>query len=346
MCMRIKVYLLIFAIGYIFLPFIILEKAFAADIFLGPTPEAMSVASIEANNVCIPGKGFMEEVYNENTLQSDIKKLLEGKNDCDSKCICDVEFNQKYSGNKKRTYFELYGPIQDFPVIRAQGREDLKFYLSTNGTNCTVRAEDPYNILRRNLCPECLGYEGWCKFFKIEIVKSCCCKAVEVGAITRTSICKEVESEANDPSVCQDILPAEYDIPDADLYLPYPMPKVGGCTALESVSESQYQPLETSLDLSAAKLQADAATSLNPLNFTSLTNLVGRLTKANFMNIGAVAMIMYIWAGFLWMTAQGNSERVGKAKLILIWTTLGVVVILASYMLVSFVFRDILQLNV
>lgn len=98
----------------------------------------------------------------------------------------------------------------------------------------------------------------------------------------------------------------------------------------------------TGMDLGA--LQQRAKTELNPLNFESLNNLIGRFTKANMMNVGAVAMAMYIWAGFLWMTASGNSERTTKAKTIMVWTTLGVVVILASYMLVSFVFSNILQL--
>ena len=61
--------------------------------------------------------------------------------------------------------------------------------------------------------------------------------------------------------------------------------------------------------------------------------------------MGAIAMVMYIWAGFLWMTASGNAEKTTKAKGIIVWTSLGVIAMLASYMLVTFVFSSILQIN-
>lgn len=93
-------------------------------------------------------------------------------------------------------------------------------------------------------------------------------------------------------------------------------------------------------------LKQRAATELNPLKFTDPTNIIGRILKVVPMYMGAIAMMMYIWAGVLWMTASGNAERTTKAKVILVWTTLGVVAILASYMLVSFIFNTVLKISV
>jgi uncharacterized membrane protein len=64
------------------------------------------------------------------------------------------------------------------------------------------------------------------------------------------------------------------------------------------------------------------------------------------MFIGSIVLVMYIFGGFLWMTASGNSEQVDKAKKILVWSSLGVVAMLASYVLVTFLFKTVLQLPI
>ena len=54
--------------------------------------------------------------------------------------------------------------------------------------------------------------------------------------------------------------------------------------------------------------------------------------------IGSIALVLYIWAGILWMSSAGNTERVSRARSIMLWTTLGVAVMLGSYVIVTFVF--------
>jgi len=57
--------------------------------------------------------------------------------------------------------------------------------------------------------------------------------------------------------------------------------------------------------------------------------------------IGAFALALFVWAGFLWMTAAGNAERVSKAERIMVWTALGVLMSLGSYVVVSYIFSVI-----
>jgi len=44
---------------------------------------------------------------------------------------------------------------------------------------------------------------------------------------------------------------------------------------------------------------------------------------------------------FLWMTAAGSNEKVQKGKDILIWATVGLVIIFTSYALIRFVLMDV-----
>jgi len=90
----------------------------------------------------------------------------------------------------------------------------------------------------------------------------------------------------------------------------------------------------------AEDLKVDAA-SLNKLGTVEPSQFIGRFIQILLAFIGSISLVLYIVSGFLWMTASGNTEKVTKAKSIMVWTTLGVVVMLASYMLVSFVFKSL-----
>ncbi len=87
-------------------------------------------------------------------------------------------------------------------------------------------------------------------------------------------------------------------------------------------------------------LKGEAAT-LNKLGISNPAQLIGRFINMLLAFIGSISLVLYIVAGFLWMTASGNTEKVTKAKSIMVWTTLGIVVMLASYMLASFLFKSL-----
>lgn len=57
--------------------------------------------------------------------------------------------------------------------------------------------------------------------------------------------------------------------------------------------------------------------------------------------IGIIALLFFIYAGFLWMTAQGKPDVIKKARDIMVWSILGIIVILASYTLLNYVFGSI-----
>lgn len=53
--------------------------------------------------------------------------------------------------------------------------------------------------------------------------------------------------------------------------------------------------------------------------------------------LGLVAVAMLIYAGVLMVTASGNDEQVGKARNIITYAVIGIVIILLSYTIVTFV---------
>lgn len=66
------------------------------------------------------------------------------------------------------------------------------------------------------------------------------------------------------------------------------------------------------------------------------------ITWTNFFLgfLSLVAMIALIYSGFLYVTAAGNDEQTGKAKKIIIWVVIGIMVILLAYALVNTLIED------
>src|SRR3989344_6250368 len=57
--------------------------------------------------------------------------------------------------------------------------------------------------------------------------------------------------------------------------------------------------------------------------------------------LGILAVIIILWGGFIWMTAAGDETKVDKAKKLIISGIVGIVIILAAYIIANFVITTI-----
>lgn len=69
----------------------------------------------------------------------------------------------------------------------------------------------------------------------------------------------------------------------------------------------------------------------------TLEDTIGQIINVILGFLGIIFLVLVIYAGFLWMTAGGNSDKVDKAKSILIQAVIGLVILLAAYAITSFV---------
>lgn len=83
------------------------------------------------------------------------------------------------------------------------------------------------------------------------------------------------------------------------------------------------------------------AKALNQLPYTNAADIIGLVIRGLMMFMGAIMFGLVVYAGFLWMTAQGNGEKIEQAKGIIVWATLGVAVMMVSYVIVNFVFGSL-----
>ena len=58
--------------------------------------------------------------------------------------------------------------------------------------------------------------------------------------------------------------------------------------------------------------------------------------------LGIIAVVIILYAGFLWMTAAGNEDRVSTAKKVMSAGIIGLIIVLAAYGLANFAISNIL----
>jgi len=51
--------------------------------------------------------------------------------------------------------------------------------------------------------------------------------------------------------------------------------------------------------------------------------------------LGALALLMFVVGGIIWLTSGGNQERVARGKKILVGTTVGIIIVMGSFIIVT-----------
>ena len=79
----------------------------------------------------------------------------------------------------------------------------------------------------------------------------------------------------------------------------------------------------------------------NPLSETKITAIVGRAIKAAMGIMGSLALVVFVYGGFRWLTAAGNSEHIEAGTGAMVWATIGIFIIFSSYAILQLVFNAI-----
>lgn len=93
----------------------------------------------------------------------------------------------------------------------------------------------------------------------------------------------------------------------------------------------------------AALAQATTVELSNPLGTADVPLIVGRIVQVLTGGAGMLALMMFIYGGFQWLTAAGNPEKIKKGKDIVLWSILGITLMLSSYIVVRYIILGILK---
>jgi type IV secretory pathway VirB2 component (pilin) len=84
---------------------------------------------------------------------------------------------------------------------------------------------------------------------------------------------------------------------------------------------------------------AKTAELYNPLDPTgsgdvTINTVFGRLIQAMLGVTGSIALLMFVYGGFLWLISAGVEDRVKKGKEVIKWSVFGLVIIVGAYTIV------------
>lgn len=75
----------------------------------------------------------------------------------------------------------------------------------------------------------------------------------------------------------------------------------------------------------------------------TLPELIGSIIGIALSFVGVIFFLLILYAGFLWMTAFGNDEKVTTAKSIMEHAIIGLVIVLSAYAISKFVFGSLVN---
>lgn len=90
---------------------------------------------------------------------------------------------------------------------------------------------------------------------------------------------------------------------------------------------------ESGLDTTATGAGYETGSNQTPENF------IGQIIQLVLSFLGVLFLGLTIYAGSLWMTAQGNEQKAEKAKDMIIGSVTGLAIVIAAYAIASFVYN-------
>lgn len=103
--------------------------------------------------------------------------------------------------------------------------------------------------------------------------------------------------------------------------------------------DPEAKPISEEDALFSAALK-EKISGLNQVGNATPQDLIGRVIRTAMGVAGSIALIILIYSGILWMTAAGNASRENEAKDIMIWGAVGILIILGSYAIVTFIIEN------
>ena len=90
-------------------------------------------------------------------------------------------------------------------------------------------------------------------------------------------------------------------------------------------------------DFRGAETQNAAFIKAAGLGTAPIAVVVSDIIKIFLSFLGVIFIVLIIYAGFMWMTAAGNADKVGKAKNTMIAAIIGLAVVLSAYAITDFI---------
>lgn len=73
----------------------------------------------------------------------------------------------------------------------------------------------------------------------------------------------------------------------------------------------------------------------------TIEEIVGLIIQSALALIGVIFLVLIVYAGILWMTAQGEDKKISTARGYIFHSILGLIIVMAAYALTSYVIQKL-----
>lgn len=88
-------------------------------------------------------------------------------------------------------------------------------------------------------------------------------------------------------------------------------------------------------------INLDNPIGANKMTTGEILKRIGEVIKIVLGVVGSIALLVFIYGGFLWLTSGGNPDKVKKGRDTFLWAVIGLLIIFNSYLLVDFLMKGI-----
>jgi hypothetical protein len=106
------------------------------------------------------------------------------------------------------------------------------------------------------------------------------------------------------------------------------------------VSAQAANPFNTAVNLANSVGQ-----NAGIANNTSLTTILGRIINVALGFLGIVFLVLLLYAGFEWMTAQGDDAKVKKSRAMITQAVIGLIIVVAAFAISNFVLSSLVNVT-
>jgi len=103
------------------------------------------------------------------------------------------------------------------------------------------------------------------------------------------------------------------------------------------LSTNPFERGKTDAEAIAGEANIDGATDINVI--------IGRIINVVLGFLGIVLLFYFLYGGFKWMTSGGEEEGVNEAKTMIKNAVIGLVIVMASYAISSFVLDNLMAVT-
>jgi hypothetical protein len=75
----------------------------------------------------------------------------------------------------------------------------------------------------------------------------------------------------------------------------------------------------------------------------TLPEILGNVIKVFLSIVGIIFLVLMVYAGYLWMTAQGEEQKVEKSKDTIKAAVIGLIIVVAAYAITNFIVSGLIE---